>query len=132
MRVLGTCIVDTSKQAPAAEDPVFSPVAQGVLMPIKDTVSALQGATPSIPDAHGHAALLLVESLIHGSLSRSIISTCEALEVVECANDVQVEVAEAADGHGARMWQSHALLTAIVDSLKGDLEDDTNPVPLTP
>ncbi len=36
--------------------------------------SAAGESVPSMPDAHGHAALLLVESLIHGLLARSIIT----------------------------------------------------------
>ncbi len=76
--------------------------------------------TPPMPDAHGHAALLLVESLIHRLLERSIISVGDAIEIVEAAESVQVDVAEAADGHGAPMWRSHALLSSIAASLRHD------------
>jgi len=87
-------------------------------------------ATSPMPDAHGHAALLLVESLIHGLIERSLISVEDALDIVETANSVQVDVAEAADGHGAPMWHSHALLTAIGRSLSYDSDD--RPSPLRP
>jgi hypothetical protein len=86
--------------------------------------------TAPSPDPHGHAALLLVESLIHGLLERSMISVADAIEIVETADSVQVEVAEAADGRGARMWRSHALLKAIADSLRIDRQDE--PTPLRP
>lgn len=97
-------------------------------MPENDNESAIAAATPSMPDPHGHAALLLVESLIHGLIERSVISTRAAIDIVEGADSVQVEVAEAADGHGAPMWRSHALLMAIEDSLRQD--DGGGPPPL--
>lgn len=87
-------------------------------MPSNDNNSGTAGATPPMPDPHGHAALLLVESLIHGLIERSIINISDAVEIVERADSVQIEVAEAADGHGAPMWRSHALLVSIIESLK--------------
>ncbi len=72
----------------------------------------------AIPDPHGQAALLLVESLIHGLLERSIIDADAAIEIIEAADSVQVEVAEAADGAGAPMWRSHALLSVIAQSFQ--------------
>ena len=77
-----------------------------------------------MPDAHGQAALLLVESLIQGLLERSMISVDDAIDIVETANDVQVDVAEAADGHGAPMWRGHALLSSIAASLKQIGDED--------
>lgn len=89
-------------------------------MPTNDNDSAMRGMTPPMPDPHGQAALLLVESLIHGLLARSVISVDEAVSIVEAADSVQVDIAEAADGAGAPMWRSHALLSAIATSLKLD------------
>jgi hypothetical protein len=86
--------------------------------------------TSPMPDAHGHAALLLVESLIHGLIERSIISVADVLDIIETADSVQVEVAEAADGHCAPMWRSHELLSAIARSLSH--EADGSPTPLRP
>lgn len=83
-----------------------------------------------MPDAHGHAALLLVESLIHGLIERSIISVADVMDIIETADTVQVEVAKAADGHGAPMWRSHELLSAIARSLS--YEADGSPTPLRP
>lgn len=98
-------------------------------MPTNDNDPAVRGLTP-MPDPHGQAALLLVESLIHGLITRSIISNGDAIEIVEIADSVQVEVAEAADGAGAPMWRSHALLSAIADSLK--LDGDGSPPSFRP
>jgi hypothetical protein len=81
-----------------------------------------------MPDSHGYAALLLVESLIHELIGRSIISNRTAIEIVEIADSVQLDVAEAADGLGSPMWRSHALLLAIAQSLRHD--DNGSPAPL--
>lgn len=90
--------------------------------------SATSGMIPPLPDPHGHAALLLVESLIHGLLARSIISNGDAIDIVEGADSVQVEMAEMADGASAPMWRSHALLTAIAESLRYDGDDRSPPL----
>jgi hypothetical protein len=98
-----------------------------------DNDNSWRTATSPMPDAHGHAALLLVESLIHGLIERSVISVDDAMEIVETANSVQVDVAEAADGDGAPMWHGHTLLTAIERSLSYDSEDgEDSPTPLRP
>lgn len=97
-------------------------------MPTNDDNSAMRGIMPPMPDPHGHAALLLVESLIHGLLTRSIITIDDAIDIVESADSVQIDVAEAADGAGAPMWQSHALLTAILESLKYDADGGSAPL----
>ena len=38
--------------------------------------------------------MLLVESLIHGLIARSVISVAEAVEIVEVAAEVKTEIAE--------------------------------------
>lgn len=81
-------------------------------------------------DAHGQASLLLVESLIHGLLERSVLSNGDAISIVESADSVQVDLAKAADGHDVPMWRSHALLSAIAESLKCD--DHGRSPPLQP
>ena len=82
--------------------------------------SRTPGAVSPRADPHGQAALLLVESLIHGLLARSIIGIGDAIDIVESADSVQVDIAEAADGAGAPMWRSHVLLSAIAMSLMAD------------
>ena len=51
---------------------------------------------------------------------RSTLNADEAVEIVERAVNVQADQAEAADGAGASMWRSHALLSSIATSLKID------------
>ena len=72
------------------------------------------------PDAHGQAALLLVESLIHDLVVRAVISVDEAVEIVEVAAEVKAEVAADLGDSPATMRHSLALLEAIGRSLKGD------------
>jgi hypothetical protein len=42
---------------------------------------------------HGRAALLLVESLIHALLEKSVISHGEAIDIIDIAADVEAELA---------------------------------------
>lgn len=74
-----------------------------------------------ISDAHGKAALLLVESLVHGLCEKSALSTTEAIEITERAISVQYDRAIEAAAGCETMWHSHDLLTAIASSLEIDL-----------
>ncbi|MEO5937812.1 MAG: hypothetical protein ABIQ43_02250 [Sphingomonas sp.] len=94
-----------------------------------DNGSETNGATHPSSESHGHAALLLVESLIHGLCENSTLSTSQAVEIAERALEVQFDQAEAADGAGAPLWQSHALLSAITESLRSEARDAPPPPP---
>ena len=96
-------------------------------MPNHDNDAATPDALPPASDPHGQAALLLVESLIHGLCENATLSTDEAVEIAERAVNVQFDQAEAADGAGAPLWRSHALLSAILASLKIDGSKPTPP-----
>lgn len=85
-------------------------------MPINDNETML----PILSDSYGQAALLLVESLIHGLCENATLSVEEAIAITERAVDVQHDHAVAADGAGAPMWRSHALLSHIASSLRSD------------
>ena len=89
-------------------------------MSLNENAPADRGTTPASFHAHGQAALLLVESLIHGLCEKATLSTEEAIEITERAINIQAEQAEAADGAGEPMWRSHALLSSIAASLKID------------
>lgn len=80
-----------------------------------------------IRDAHGQAAFILVESLIHELCENGTLSASEAIEIVERAVEVQEEVAQGAGGAAQPMWRSHMLLTAIAKSLRAD-GDGNSPV----
>ena len=105
---------------PAAEGVSALACTKGPIMPINDNDSIIRGLTHFPSEAHGHAALLLVESLIHGMCEASILTTDSAVEIAERAISVQFDEAEAADGAGTAMWQSHTLLSSIAASLKTD------------
>lgn len=42
-------------------------------------------------EGHGRAALLLVESLIHGLTSRAVLTVAEAIEIIDVAAEVEDE-----------------------------------------
>ena len=68
-----------------------------------------QTAVPDSEASSGSAALLLVESLIHGLCENDTLTVDEAITITDRAADVQQDHAEAADGAGAPLWRAHAL-----------------------
>lgn len=93
-----------------------------------NTDAANADSRKSEPDAHGQAAMLLVESLIHGLIAKSVISVADAVEIVGTAAAVQEDmVAECEDAPSA-MERSLTLLGAIHTSLSHDLPDDEDEV----
>jgi hypothetical protein len=79
-------------------------------------------APPAIiePDAHGQAALLLAESLIHTLVENATLSNVEAVELIRIAAEVKVEVAVAAHESDGRMQESLALLSKMASSFETD------------
>jgi hypothetical protein len=73
------------------------------------------------PDAMGQAALLLVESLLHGLVERSVITVADAVEILEVATEVKKETAAELGDDEATMERSLALLGSIHRSLSPDL-----------
>ena len=89
------------------------------------TVDA-EGGTPADrlrrdPDPQGQAALLLVESLIHGLLARSALSIAEAVEIIDIAAEVKIEVAKTREERPEVMAASVAMLNAMSSSLRREL-----------
>lgn len=74
-------------------------------------------------DAHGQAALLLVESLIHGLTARQVLSVPDAVEIMTIALDVQTQAVDGAAVPSVAMVRARMLLKTLVDSLKTDLID---------
>jgi hypothetical protein len=72
------------------------------------------------PDAHGQAAMLLVESLLHGLIARSVIGVADAIEVVAVAAEVKEEIAADLGDSPATMQRSLAILSSIRLSLEND------------
>lgn len=75
------------------------------------------------PDAHGQAAMLLVESLIHSLIARSVLSVSDAVELIEVAADVKQDIAADLGDTPATLQKSLVLLNAISLSLSSDLND---------
>lgn len=77
-------------------------------------------ATKNAPDAHGQAALLLTESLIHGLIARKVLALDDAIEVIEVAVDTKTEMAVDLGGFPDTPDHSLHLLSAIGRSLGMD------------
>lgn len=73
------------------------------------------------PGPYGQAALLLVESLIHGLVARSVLTPADALEIVEVAAEVKTEIGIDMGDTPAAMRKSLALLETMAQSLRHDL-----------
>ncbi len=69
-------------------------------------------------DAHGRAALLLVESLIHGLVNRSILPLADAIEIVDIAAEIELELGRSGP---IASNEPHSLLAPIATSLRFDL-----------
>lgn len=76
------------------------------------------------PDAHGQAAMLLVESLIHGLIEREVITVADAVEIVDIAVDVRADTAADNGESPADQRKSLGLLQVISVSLSRDLPRD--------
>jgi hypothetical protein len=73
------------------------------------------------PDAHGQAALLLTESLLHGLIARSVITVADAVEIVGVAEEVKEEIAfELGDSTPTKRRSLH-ILADIRKSIEGEL-----------
>lgn len=88
-------------------------------MSISNSASLRQ--TEGVPDAHGHAALMLVESLIHTLVDSEAMTLVSAVDCIDVAADVTSELLADRPEHSAGLEASHALLTAISSSLAKDL-----------
>ena len=76
------------------------------------------GTTMKDP-TQGAVALLLVESLIHGLIARSILSVQEAIDIIDIAANIERELD--ATGLAPPFGDFHSLLVPIASSLRVDL-----------
>jgi len=90
-------------------------------MPNPDLVAAVVPKTPvEEPDAHGQAALLLAESILHALVESATLSNPEAIEIVKMAAEVKLDVATEAGESVGRMNESLELLSRITASFTAD------------
>lgn len=92
---------------------------------INDNESTLPVPRFGGADAHGQAAILLVESLIHGLIARSVITVEDAIEVVTVAIDVKMEIGADFGDCRDSTDKSFALLAAIRESFSIDISRHT-------
>ena len=88
-----------------------------------DNGDAVASHTVAEPDAHGQAAMLLSESILHGLIARSVITIPDAIEIVETAEDVRAEIAADLEDTLPTTHKSLSLLRAIRLSLSLDVKD---------
>lgn len=81
------------------------------------------------PDAHGQAALLLTESLIHALVEKHTLTNQDAIDLIDVAAGVKVEVAAAAGESETRMRESLALLSKMAESFKADAAEEKTTAP---
>lgn len=72
------------------------------------------------PDAHGQAALLLAESILHALVDNATLSNADAITVVRTAAEVKLEVATADGESKGRMNESLDLLARMAASFEAD------------
>ncbi len=89
--------------------------------PVNVVPAERQAGKPE-PDAHGQAALLLAESILHALVETQTLTVEAALSIIETTCEVKVEVAEQAGESRGRMQESLALLQAIATSFAVDAE----------
>lgn len=91
-------------------------------MPPDDSYPDSVGPSVAVPepDAHGQAALLLAESILHALVENSTLSAAEAADIVQTAADVKRQVAAMIGESQGRMQASLDLLGAIRRSFETD------------
>lgn len=72
-------------------------------------------------DGDGHAALLLVESLIHGLVERSVIKVQDAVDIVNTAVEVQDQAVREHELSPAAWAKALSVLQSIQGSISIDL-----------
>ena len=70
------------------------------------------------PDAHGQAALLLAESILHALVETDTLSSEEALSVIDTTCEVKIEMAQRTGESNTRMHESLSLLRRISKSFR--------------
>ncbi len=88
-----------------------------------------RGPGPPIiePDAHGQAALMLAESILHALIETRTVTPEQALSVVATAQEIKVEFAQLAGESQQRMRASLDLLSEIAGSMEHELGPTTRP-----
>ncbi|MDQ2892805.1 MAG: hypothetical protein M3R64_06925 [Pseudomonadota bacterium] len=78
-------------------------------------------AAPLEPDAHGQAALMLAESILHALMEGGTFTVAQALSVVATAQEIKREFAQLEGESKGRMQASLDILNTIAGSLEKEL-----------
>jgi len=116
--------LSASSQGKSTRKASQAPAHKGALMSTNDNDPNDRPTPVPDVDAHGHAALLLVESLIHGLCENATLTSAQAAEIAERALEVQLEYAEATRNTLSSMHRAQLLLRDIAASLNIDRPDD--------
>lgn len=87
----------------------------------RDGIFRLRFHNPTHPDQQSQSALLLVESLIHALIAKSVLTLPEAIEIIEVAEDVELEMTRSANGAMPPNAKA-SLLGPIAKSLRTNLD----------
>ncbi|WP_127145418.1 hypothetical protein [Pelagibacterium montanilacus] len=72
-------------------------------------------------DAHGQAAMLLVECLLHRLIEKQVLSVEEAIDIIDVATEVKIETGTERGEMPATLQASIHLLQDISASLRFDV-----------
>lgn len=78
------------------------------------------------PDAHGQAALILAESILHALVDIGTMTSRQAHDVVQSAEEIKTEVATLSGESETRMHESLELLKRIGLSFQSDVNQASN------
>ena len=87
----------------------------------------LDGFRTQLPDAHGQAALLLAESMLHGLIARDLVPVAEAIEMIEIAMDAKLDIADSGSEASRGARDALQLLAEIKLSLENDVPYSSKP-----
>ena len=77
-----------------------------------------EAETIAAADPYGQAALLLVESVLHGLIEQAVFSVAKAVELVDLAAEVRADIGVELGEARPTLAKSLALLGAISSSLQ--------------
>ena len=91
-------------------------------MPHRANDNLAVGVSPPAgePDAHGQAALILAETMLHALVDMKTMTTQQALDIVSSAEEIKTEVAGMSGESETRMQESLELLKRIGISIERD------------
>lgn len=110
---------DSARALTAERCVALSPLSEQIQMAKSNNDSDVGKHMLENADSHGHAALFLLESLIHSLVDNETINLAEAQNIVNIAIDATYEIAGELSPQPEPLLQAASLLTNIRHSLGG-------------